>query len=481
MPRSRGHAVIPFPLSNAPGARGQDGAGRILNAYVEPLGETAPSNIVYRRAPGLVNFGTTTRSGFRGAIEVNGTIYCAFSGKAETFTSSGGASTSIGNLNGTKKGFFARNNKSPTPDIVFVDPDTNIATLTSGSVTNSSPSINLPAVNSCCSFDGYIIFTTGSGQIWASALNDVTSVNSLSFTTAQAKPDGLLRCIPWGQYLLAFGNYTTEVYVDVGTTPFPLTRQTVIYRGMIGPYCVAGHEDAFGAGLAWVGDDNAVYMLNGLSPFKISPPDLDALIEAVSDKTTLEASVYISRGHAFWQLSCAAWTWTFDFNTQKWHQRDSYQQTRSRITRSFNAFGTMWLTGDMLTGNIQQITSNAYNEVGSPLRFRLESGPVEEFPIGERVGRADFEFITGVGVASGTDPIQTTPSVEISWSDDGAQTWRPPMIRTLGAQSQTNTLVSLVSCTGRSLWNGRRWRLDVSDPVYVGFMGGTQSVSSRPQ
>jgi hypothetical protein len=35
--------------------------------------------------------------------------------------------------------------------------------------------------------------------------------------------------------------------------------------------------------------------------------------------------------------------------------------------------------------------------------------------------------------------------------------------------------VSLIACTGRSSWNGRRWRLDIADPVYVGFMNATQS------
>ena len=37
---------------------------------------------------------------------------------------------------------------------------------------------------------------------------------------------------------------------------------------------------------------------------------------------------------------------------------------------------------------------------------------------------------------------------------------------------------ALVGCTGRTKWEGRRWRLDISDPVHVGFMGGTQSIDA---
>src|SRR6185369_2838715 len=104
---------------------------------------------------------------------------------------------------------------------------------------------------------------------------------------------------------------------------------------------------------------------------------------------------------------------------------------------------------------------------------------VEKFPVGARVGRADFNFVTGVGISAGSDPIQTDPTVEISWSDDGGQTYRAPLIRQLGRQSETDQLVSLIACTGRSSWNGRRWRIDIADPVHVGFMNATQAESPR--
>jgi hypothetical protein len=144
---------------------------------------------------------------------------------------------------------------------------------------------------------------------------------------------------------------------------------------------------------------------------------------------------------------------------------------------TINAF-SKWLTGDT-TGNMQQITSTANDEVGSPLRLRIESGPVLDFPSGAVVGRADFYFTTGVGIATGSDPDQTDPDVEISWSDDGGITWSNPILRKLGRQSEPRQLISLVACTGRTSWQGRRWRLDVSSAVYAGFMFGTMSDDPR--
>jgi hypothetical protein len=314
------------------------------------------------------------------------------------------------------------------------------------------------------------VFTTGGGSAYATDLNS-TSVNALSFGQADSKPDGLVRGVAFGGRLVLLGNYSTEFWTDVGATPFPFQRSVVKPIGLIGPYAIAGHEDGFGKALVMVGHDSGVYIWNGPEPEKISPPDLDRLIEAVSDKTTLEASVYISGGHAFWQLTSPTWTWTLDLNTQKWHERQRYGATVSRIAgNSVSCFGK-WLAGDTLSGNVVEITNAVYQEVGNPFRVRLESGPVADFPNGVLVGRADFNFTTGVGVASGTDPIQTDPTVEISWSDDGGLTYSNPVIRKLGRQSESLQLISLVACTGRTGWQGRRWRIDIADPVHVGFMG----------
>jgi len=84
---------VPFPDSTMPGTSGhfQESGGRIINSYLEPLGPAAPSTLIYRRAPGLRNFGTTVRTGFRGGIQVNAALYAAFNNRLATFTEAGGA------------------------------------------------------------------------------------------------------------------------------------------------------------------------------------------------------------------------------------------------------------------------------------------------------------------------------------------------------------------------------------------------------
>lgn len=467
---------IPFPTQTAPGANQSEAGGRIINGYVEPLGVKGPAKVTIRRMPGLVNFGTTIRAGFRAAMLSQGVLYCAFNGKMETFTSVGGAATSIGNLNGTARGFMAADNAG-TPNKYFTDPAGNVATFTNAAVTNGYPDPDLPSPNSLDFLDGYTVFTIADGRFFATDLN-ATSVNALSFGRAQAKPGGLTLVRAWGGRLLVCGPLDIEVWTDQALTPFPFQRAVVIPRGIAGSYCMAGTEDGFSAGPIWVAENNRVYKLIGYSPQPISTPDLDHLIELVVDKSTLETTSFMSHGHAFFQLSCPAWTWICDVNTSQWFQADSYLINRSRRSGAIYAF-SKWLTGDTKNGNIQQITDSVFDEVGDPLRLRIESGPVIDFPGGSSVGRADFYFATGVGIAGGADPSQTNPDVEISWSDDGGFTWSNPVLRKLGRQRQTQQLISLVACTGRSSWIGRRWRLDISNAVYGSFMFATMDTDPR--
>lgn len=473
---------IPFPLSSSPGANPQESAGRLINCYAEPLGKDveaskklAPPAVVWRKSPGMSLFGTSTQTGFRGQFLVGNTLYAAWSGKASRFDSTGVETALSGTLNGTEKVFFAINNKT-TPDIVCVAPATGAFTVTSSAVTSfADPDIGAP--NSVCFMDSFFIFTYGDGTLQASGQNAVT-IATTDKTTAQSKPGGLTRAVAFNGQLVALGPNFGEVYADTANpTGFPFTRSYVLQRGLLSPYAIAGHEDGFASALIWVADDFSVVMHNGSPiPSKISPPDLDRLIAGVADKTTLEASVYISQGHPKWVISCPTFTWEFDIGSQKWNERGSYQQLRWRAIGGCSAFGK-WLMGDTQAGQLIYVDPTNFTEVGSPLVMQLESGPVVNFPNRTKVARADFNFVTGVGIATGPDPIATNPQVGISWSNDGGLSYSNEFQRGLGRESMASRVTMLRS--GLTGVQGRRWRLKISDPVYGGFLGGTQDMSLR--
>lgn len=475
---------IPFPLSSAPGRTSQESSGRLKNCFAEPLGKvvetskgTQPPQIVWRGVPGLSLFGASANAVPRGMILVGNALYAGWSGKASRFDSAGAETTLTGTLNGTDGVFWALNNKTPTPDVVAVSPANGAFTVTSTAVSGFAD-VDVGSPNCVCSLDGYFIFSYGDGTLQASGLNDVT-IATTDKTKAQSKHGGLTRVVPFNGQLVALGPNFGEIYSDTANaTGFPFTRSYVLQRGLIGPYALAGHEDGFASALMWVADDFSVVRHNGTpNPQKISPPDLDRLIAKVSDTTTLQASVYISGDHAKWVISCPAFTWEFDLATQKWNERNSYLATRWRATWGCKAFGK-WIVGDQSGNRLLYIDETNNTEYGNPLQFSMESGPVVSFPNWMKVARADFNFVMGVGDATGPDPTGTQPQVGIQWSDDGGITWSNEFFRDLGPQATSNKLVTMFR-TGKTKTHGRRWRLNISDPVYRGFLGATQDM--QPQ
>lgn len=463
--------AIPFPLSTAPGEKPQEGSGRLVNCYVEPVMEGARSGGVWKRVPGLASFATTSQTGFRGMIESGGVVFAVFNNRVRQITSAG-VDTDIAALSGSTGVFLARNNKAPTPDVVCVA-GTDAFTITTGSV-SSYPDGDVGSPNSVCFLDGYFFFTYGNGQCRASALND-TSINSLDVITAESNPDGLTRSIPFKGQLLLFGSDSCEFWsgANVNLTGFPFNRVVSTPYGLAGKYAIAGHEVGFGLALLWVSKDNGVYMLSdGYVPSKVSTPDLERLISAVSDKDTLVAYVYTSRGRPIWVLSSDTWTWELNIATMKWNERTSYLDVHWRGTRSAFCFNK-WLCGDTESGNILEITDSVATEAGNPLVFSLESAPVHQFPNRTRIARVDVDVTTGVGIADGTEPIQTDPTIELSVARDCA-TFDPPRQVKLGAQARREKRVT-ANRFGLSGPQGFRLRIDVSDPVHVGVVGADVS------
>jgi hypothetical protein len=560
-------APIPWPLSSFPGANPQEAAGRLVNCYAEPLGEanrpTGPTQQAWRAAPGLSQFVTTAQSGYRGGLIVSALSYETFSGQALTVTSAGVVNV-LGSFPGTKKVSIARNQKA-TPDVVAVDIDNGAYTLSGGGApVNYTGGGNLPQPNSVAFQDGYFFFTIGAGQVYASALNALTQ-NALTFVNILSKSDvTLLRGIPFFGYMFFFTTGGCEVWQDAGNPApaFPYNRMLVLPYGLIQANAVAGFETGFDD-LLWVAQDFGVYRLQWgqLQPVKVSPPDLDRLIEAqVVAGNLLEASCYAFGGKKFWCISMAGGSWEFNLGTQRWNERMSLATNGSygrwRATGGHPAFGR-WLMGDTMSGNLLYIDDQNYTENGAVQLFRMESGPVQNFPNQKRIARADFDMVMGTGLvqrtlttnvtgsasgtggvvrlavnntagmvttdiavisgivgtteANGTFPItvvdashveipvtfanayvsggvlvdQTAaptainPTVAISVSKDGGQSWGNPLLRSLGLQGKQKRQRASVKNLGQAGPIGCRWRVDVTDPVYRSMLGATMADDPR--
>lgn len=462
--------ALVLPETSMPGERPQESGGRLINAFVESLGNKGPAPFKIVRTPGLKTFGTTaqTSGSFRGGLQVGANAYSAWSGKVVRHTSGGGAATVLtGALTGTDAVFMARNNAA-TPHLVIVSPANGAFVATTAAV-SAYPDSDVGAPNSVCFLKGYFIFSRGDGSMIASGLNS-TSISTLDTATAESKPDTLYRVIANGVTLIAAGSNSIEFWgINGEATGFPFSPITTHQRGIAGRYAIGGHEEGFGYGIFFVGDDNTVRVLNGYSSDKISPPDLDRLIEALVDKETLQVSVYISQGHAMVVVQCPAWTWEYDATMQRWHERKKNFGVRWVGALPFNAFGK-WVCGHIESTNLFQIDKDTHFEDSEAFAAEIETSPQGSFPSGAHVTRLDLFITAAVGEAPGTDPIQTEPYVDIFISKDLGISWSSPWRRRIGAQGKSpNVRVNNLGLCGPK---GVKFKIRFSDPVHFGLLGG---------
>ena len=501
---------IIFPLSSFPGASTQESAGRIVNAYSEPLDDpnapSGPSTAVWRRSPGLTqhNSQATGQTGYRGGLVVGPQSYEVWNGNLSTVDVNG-IYASVGAVTGTKKVSIARNQRV-NPEIVIVDPDTGAFAVSHGDPASPGPPPTpaepaaglapytgfdasgntgfLPQPNSVCFQDGYFFFGIANCQVFATTTNSLV-MNPLTFITLESKADVVgQRVIAYSGLLIGFTSGGLEMWQDTAqpTPAFPYTRQAVLPYGLIQPAAIAGFETGFD-NLIWVAQDYGVYQLpwGSYQPSKISPPDLDRFIEneihrVPAGQTLLEAGCYEFAGKKFWHLTSnnATVTWEFNLSTQKWNERTSLSlaigaQSRWRGSGGHPAFGK-WLLGDSQSGNILFVDDTNYTENGAPQLVRIESGPVNGFPQQFRITRADFEFVTGVGGSVGN----VTKSVLNVTASPNAPLIRMTLNNTARMLTGDQVNVTGVAGTGGvdTATNGT-WTMTLVDGFNIDLQGST--------
>jgi hypothetical protein len=464
---------IDFPISSNPGTVTHEADGRLINAMVEKAGD----NIKWIRQPGVTEWATSGDENFRGmAISRDNIVYAAYTETLNRVDSSlGGAMEFVGTLPGTNKARFAFNQNLTPDQVVVTNIGANVFTTTSIS---AYPDLDLPVVVDVCFGIGFFFFITSSGRCYSSGIN-TTTVDPAHFVTAEAKPDGLSRCLYFNDQLYLLGPDSIEVWgKPINPSLFPLNRVTVIPRGIAGPDCVTGTENGIDLGLIIISKNDQVMRVNGYQPERISVPDVERDIARVADKTTLEMTSFVCDGHMYVKVRSPVWTWLYDLTTQCWVERKSYLSETNRTQQALSAHG-FWVVGDNDSGNIGRIDPENYTEYDQPLVWECWSKRPEPFPYRAVVGPAYFNFVPGRGDALGLDPIQRRPRVNISWSDDGGLSFVPPRICELNRQGVAAPMSAKVNLTGSTGAYGRVWKVRVSDPVYVSFRGGDMPKISR--
>jgi hypothetical protein len=472
--------AIPFPISSEPGLKPQEGAGRLFNCFAIKTELGARASVKWQRCAGLLELlDITGHTHMRGAFYTASGLIVVMDERVYIVTESAGtySATNLGALAGTLPVTIAANSAG-TPNIACVT-ENGAFNLFVGSAPTSFADLDLPEPNSVSVLNNYLLFTIGDGRIFATGVNDV-SIASNSYTTAQSRPGGLLRGVAYRSEFFAFGPNGIDVYRDTASSPFPLSFNTFIPRGLVGQFAVAGWEPGWQNDLIWAADDFGVYRLDGYTPVPIAKEavsrDIEGAVKA-GDGNLLEASVYMQGLHAFWRLTYPGnWTWEYNKTTGNWHERESYNRDDCRGSTTVKAFDR-WVSGDRETGTLFEISETTYTERLDPLAFRMRSGVGAAFPARLKIPRIDLDITAAVGVSGGST-TQIDPTVLIRWSQDGGYSFGDWVQRKIGKEGEGDKRVTVQRgpLTGPK---GIVLELEVTDPVHVAVMGGQYPIQMR--
>lgn len=453
--------AIPTPFGTVAGKYNFIGTMGLVNCYVETAkGEKAKYNIV--PSEGLVSFSAVTDTPCRGSVflEDLGVAYSFHSSSVYKIASDGTA-TRVGTIPGVDTLDLTRNTSSP-PQITVCS--TNGMFYIADDVVTPLSDTDLPSgVVSVETLGEFTLFGVSDGRVFYSTQGDTSTVDALSFFTAEQAPDGLVKLKVDRGELLVFGTFTVEAWTfsgaDVNT---PFIFKTTVQRGCIARDTVKTCDGT----IVWAGQsregEKGVYRLTGYSATKISTNEIDRLIESESDPSVLRAFTYGRAGHSFYCLKGTNWTRTYDAATGQWHTRKSYGLTVWRAQHCFAAWNKI-IFGDDQTGILFYLADSSFTENGGVMVMEITSPILHAFPRGGVVDRASFDFLVGQGVTSptaqGYDPI-----LMVSKSIDGGNEWSYPREIKLGKQGAYSKRINTWRW-GMFGPKGIAYRLSVSDPV----------------
>ena len=313
--------------------------------------------------------------------------------------------------------------------------------------------------------DNYFVYNRPSSQQWA-ASNPLSPITpALSFSSKDGSPDNLVSLIVDHREVYLLGETSSEVWVDVGSFPFPFQRipGTSTQHGIAAKFSVSRLGNSF----AYVSRNNRgqaqIMMMNGYVPTRISTHAVEQTLlnQYIDDAISW---TYQQEGHECYVVSFPTLdlTWVYDISTTMWHKwlsidtTNTYHRHRGNCSAVFN--GKVYV-GDFDNGIIYLLDPNNYTDNGGEIR-RLRRAPhiVTDLQR-EYLEELQIQFQPGVGNQS--DPGQI-PQAMLRWSNDGGSTWSNEHWTSIGA-------VGLYK--NRAIWRRLGWARDrvfevvVTDPV----------------
>lgn len=382
-----------------PGRQGQDSVARMINCYVEAIGDEGKTPLPIYACDGFNKFSGLTDWPVRSMIPLDEFLFVVAGNTLFSVRPSGQATT-IGKI-GSDSGHVSmvRNRKMDTPQIgitnggvYYVVENNSISTI------DLSGLVNAGKLVSCIVHDGYFVLLFDNGFFYITSSDEATAIDPLENAAAESKPDGLVAGARRGREIMLMGAASTEFWQNTGSADFPFERTTTID---VGCYAAGAVQEVLSVSsqgasdtVIWAatndqGSPAGVVMLEGYGARKISTFDLDRKLRS-SNPETLQSQTWTSGGHVFYVLSGSDWSYQYDTTTGRWVERQSADIDRWRISTA-SSIGGETVLGDYINGSLYKLAPASYSTDVSALTVErsidngLTYGPAYTIDIGTDV------------------------------------------------------------------------------------------------
>jgi hypothetical protein len=268
-------------------------------------------------------------------------------------------------------------------------------THTSGTVANGTAQLTYAGIKATASsalnyfatdlvpgvayLDTYVAVMTTSGRIYNSNPADPTSWDALSYISTTSQPDLATGITSHLNYVVAFNEWSTQFFYDTGNaqgSPLLANPSANLEIGCANGNSIAKFEQT----VAWIGQSNTagkgIYLLNGLSPVKVSNQYIDKYLDADTCANCTGLGIKFN-GHSLYVLTLpdSNITFVFDIDEKIW---TFWSSVVNNVEQFFVAdFGT-YLNGytymqDTHDGILYKLDPDVYTDTSGVINFRLVS------------------------------------------------------------------------------------------------------------
>jgi hypothetical protein len=286
---------------------------------------------------------------------------------------------------------------------------------TATSVLNYFPTTLVPGVGY---LDTYVAVMTTEGRIYTSNSGDPTSWNALNYISSNSQPDLATGITSHLNYIVAFNQWSTQFFYDSGASTGSPLLPNASANLEIG--CANGNSIAkFEQTVAWVGQSNTagkgVYILNGISPLKVSNQYIDKYLDTDTCATCSGFGIKFN-GHSWYVLTLpdSDITLVYDIDEKIWSFWSSTIDNEEQyfVGDYATSMGGHTYMQDSIYGELYKLDHNYYTDRDGVINFRLVSPLID----------ADTQFRkTIIRVEMIGDKVNTV--LRIRHTDNDYQNW----------------------------------------------------------